>query len=249
MITLPDEISIKKISYREYNVKQINSIDYKHSALRKKSKQITFALQYSGTEYTLQKRSGFSEQEANRIYDRYNNLYKVSIEWTNTKLKQAATDGYVTLAFGLRLRTPVLAQTIQNTSRTPHEASAEARTAGNALSQSYGMLTTRASIEFMQKVRGSSMALNIKPCLSIHDALYFTIKDDADVLYFLNKHLSHAVNWNFDPYIYHAQLNLGGNTEIFYPTWAEEHTISNNLTKEEICKQLQSIKSNLSTNN
>lgn len=242
MITLPDEITIKKISYREYNVKQINSINYKHSALRQKSKQITFALQYAGTDYTLQKRSGFSEQEANRIYDRYNNLYKISIEWTNTKLKQAATDGYVTLAFGLRLRTPVLAQTIQNTSRTPHEASAEARTAGNALSQSYGMLTSRASVEFMQKVRGSSMALNIKPCLSIHDALYFIIKEDVDVLYFLNKHLSHAVNWNFDPYIYHAHLNLGGNTEIFYPSWSKNYTIENDISKEDIRQLLTEIK-------
>lgn len=142
----------------------------------------------------------------------------------------------------MRLRTPVLAQTIQNTSRTPHEASAEARTAGNALSQSYGMLTTRASIEFMQKVRGSSMALDIKPCLSIHDALYFTIKEDVDVLYFLNKHLSHAVNWNFDPYIYHAQLNLGGNTEIFYPTWKEQHTINNNISRKEIETVLTEIK-------
>lgn len=243
MITLPDEITIKKISYREYNVKQINSIEHKYSSLRKKSKTPTFALQYSGTPFTLQKNSGFSEQEANRIYDRYNDLYKVSIEWTNSKIRQAGKDGYVTLAFGLRLRTPVLAQTIQNTSRTPHEASTEARTAGNALSQSYGMLTTRACVEFMTKVRGSSLAHYIKPCLSIHDALYFTIKEDVDVLYFLNKHLSHAVNWNFDPYIYHAQLNLGGNTEIFYPTWAQEHTIPNNLTKEEVCKQLQSIKS------
>lgn len=242
MITLPDEITIKKISYREYNVKQINSIVYKHSALRQKSKQITFALQYAGTDYTLQKRSGFSEQEANRIYDRYNNLYKVSIEWTNTKLKHAATDGYVTLAFGLRLRTPVLAQTIQNTSRTPHEASAEARTAGNALSQSYGLLTTRASVEFMRKVRGSHLAHDIKPCLSIHDALYYIIKDSDEVLHYLNKNLSHAVKWNFDPNIYHPEIGLGGETSVFFPTWAQEHTISNNISRKEIETVLTEIK-------
>ena len=249
MLNLPNNIIIKKISHKKYNVGQINSIESKYSGLRKKSKTPTFALQYKGTPYTLQKQSGFSEQEANRIYDRYNQLYKVSIQWTNNQIKQAGKDGYVTLAFGLRLRTPVLQQTVQNTSRTPYEASAEARTAGNALSQSYGMLTTRASVEFMRKVRGSHLAHDIKPCLSIHDALYYIIKDSDEVLYYLNKNLSHAVKWNFDPYIYHPQLTLGGETSVFCPTWAQEHTIPNNITKEEVCKQLQSIKSKLLTNN
>ncbi len=243
MINLPDNLTIKKISHKEYNVKQVNSIEHKYSSLRKKSKTPTFALQYSGTPFTLQKNSGFSEQEANRIYDRYNDLYKVSIEWTNSKIRQAGKDGYVTLAFGLRLRTPILKQTVRDTSRTPHEAKAEARTTGNALSQSYGMLTSRASVEFMRKVRGSSLAHDIKPCLSIHDALYYIIKDSDDVLYYLNKNLSHAVDWNYDPNIYHPEIALGGETAVFFPTWAQEHTIPNNLTKEEICKQLQSIKS------
>lgn len=134
---------------------------------------------------------------------------------------------------------------MRDTSRTPHEAKAEARTAGNALSQSYGMLTSRASVEFMRKVRSSSLAHDIKPCLSIHDALYYIIRDSDDVLYYLNKNLSHAVNWNFDPYIYHPQLNLGGNTDIFYPTWSNKHTIENDLSKSQISEILHKIKNDV----
>ena len=241
MLELPDDITIENISVEEFNVAQINSIADKYKALRGKSKTVSFALQYAGTEYTLQKNSGFSPEEAKRIYDRYHRLYKVSSDWVNAKLKQAAIAGYVTLAFGLRLRTPVLKQTIQDTSRTPIEASAESRTAGNALSQSYGMLTTRACIEFMTKVRGTSLAQYIKPCLSIHDALYFIIEDTPEVLYFLNKHLVHAVNWNYDPNIYHPKVGLGGETSIFYPSWAEEHTISNSASLEDISNTLQKL--------
>lgn len=54
------------------------------------------------------------------------------------------------------------------TSKTPHEADAERRTAGNALGQSYGLLNTRAGIEFNSKVRNSKYKYDIKPVAQIH---------------------------------------------------------------------------------
>lgn len=83
-------------------------------------------------------------------------------------MNQAAIDGYVTCAFGLRVRTPILAQTVRNSSKTPKEAEAEGRTAGNALGQSWCLLNNRAGIEFNNKVRNSIYANFIKPCAQIH---------------------------------------------------------------------------------
>ena len=83
------------------------------------------------------------------VESKYKQMYKVSIDYVNQKLEQATQDGYITVAFGLRVRTPLLAQTILNTGKTPKEAAAEGRTAGNAMGQSYCMLNSRAAAKFM----------------------------------------------------------------------------------------------------
>lgn len=229
-----DVTSIEEISLTEFNVAQINSIEYKYPDLRQSSKAPTFALQYAGTAATLVNNSGFSWEEANSIYSRYHAKYEVSDIWVNGHIQEASKTGYVTLAFGLRLRTHLISQTVIDTSKTPKEAAAEVRTVTNALGQSWGMLNTRACTEFMNQVRSTSMRMHIKPCMQIHDASYYLITDDVDVLHFLNKYLVQCVNWNNDPLIYHPTIPLGGKTSILYPSWANEISIPNHATKEEI---------------
>ena len=196
---------------------------------------LRFALTYQGTYKTLIANCGFSEEEAKRIEEKYHEMYRVSTEWVQNNLNQASKDGYVTAAFGLRVRTPLLAQVIRGTSKTPYEAEAEGRTAGNALGQSWCLLNSRAWVEFMDKVRNSAEhRLNIRPCSQIHDAGYALIKDDIDTVLFMNEHLVQAVNWNDHPDIYHPEVGLGGELSIFHPTWANEITLPNNATEEEI---------------
>ncbi|UZV39834.1 DNA polymerase I [Xanthomonas virus PB119] len=218
-------------------VEGINALaDKKHKYyyLRQLSKAPTFALTYAGTFKTLMTNCGFSEEEAKKIEANFKKLYHVSISWVSSKLDDASRDGYITAAFGLRVRTPLLAQVIRGNSKTPHEAEAEGRTAGNALGQSWCLLNSRAWKDFMQKVRASKYRLDIRPCAQIHDAGYALIREDLGAVAYANKHLVEAVQWQDHPDIWHDQVKLGGNLGIFYPNWTTEIELANGANEGEI---------------
>ena len=221
------------------SVVSINSIADKYPAERQDSKAPTFALTYQGTWSTLVKNCGFSEDKAKTIEAKYHELYSVSDDWVAQKLNQATKDGYITIAFGLRLRTPLLGQVIRGTKATPAAAEAEGRTAGNALGQSWCLLNSRAGSEFMGKVRKSKHRLFIKPCAQIHDAGYFLMKDCIEVILYANTHLVTAVQWQAHPDIYHPDVKLGGSLGLFYPNWTTEITIPNGATEEDIMQVIQ----------
>lgn len=216
------------------SVESINSIQDKYPTLRGKSKAPTFALTYQGTYLTLMNNCGFDEALARSLEDSFQKLYKVSIDWVSQKLIQASKDGFVTLAFGLRLRTPKLAQVVFGNSKTPSAAAAEGRSAGNALGQSWCILNSRAASEFMGEVRTSEYRLDIRPCAHIHDAQYYLIRDDLEALSYTNEKLVKAVQWQDDPAIYHDEVKLGGELSIFYPSWKEEISIPNGLFGQDI---------------
>ena len=235
MLTIDTPItSITEVTHSEHDVARINSIETLYKIHRQDSKAPTFALTYQGTWSTLVKNCGFTVDVAKRIEQRYHSLYKVSTEWVQSKLDSAAKDGYITGAFGLRLRTPLLAQVIRGTRSTPREAEAEGRTAGNALGQSWCLLNSRAWVATMRKVRLSEHRTSIRPCAQIHDAGYALVKDELAPILFLNEHLVHEVNWNDHPEIFHPVVGLGGKLSVFYPTWKDEVMIPNHATKEEV---------------
>lgn len=215
-------------------VESINEIQKKYPHQRQESKAPTFALTYQGTYITLMKNCGFTKELALSIEARYHELYQVSDKWVADKLAAAGKVGYVTVAFGLRVRTPLLHQTVAGLRSTPYEAAAEGRTAGNALGQSWCLLNSRASAEFMGKVRASEFRLMIRPCAHIHDAQYMLVKDDIYAVMFTNEHLVNAVKWQDDPEIFHHEVKLGGELSIFWPNWANDITIPNEATEEEI---------------
>ncbi len=221
------------------DVDSINSIQKKYPVQRYDSKAPTFALTYQGTYVTLIKNCGFTEQLAKQIEERYHIAYAVSDQWVENKLEQASKDGYVTVAFGLRVRTPLLHQVIRGTSKTPYAASAEGRTAGNALGQSWCLLNSRASSEFMGKVRTSQYRLDIRPCAQIHDASYYMIREDMGALLYTNEHLVQAVKWQDHPDIWHDEVKLGGDVSIFYPDWSKEIVIPNGATAQVIEEKIQ----------
>lgn len=221
------------------SVESINSIAELYEALRGKSKAPTFLLTYQGKHYGLMKNCGFSEEEALKIYQRYHELYPVAGQWVQDRLDQAAKDGYVTAAFGLRVRTPLLAQVIRGNRVTPQAAEQEGRTAGNALGQSWCLLNNRAGSEFMRKVRKSELRLDIRPSVHIHDAQYFMIRDNIDTVMYVNEHLVKAVQWQNHPEIQNNDVHLGGELSIFYPTWAKEIEIPNYATEQQVYDSIE----------
>lgn len=221
----------------ENTVEGINALSDKKNKyyfLRQLSKAPTFALTYAGTFVTLMRNCGFSEEEAKKVEANFKKLYHVSIKWVDEKLQEASRRGYITTAFGLRVRTPLLAQVIRGNSKTPKEAEAEGRTAGNALGQGWCLLNSRAWNEFMGKVRKSKYRTEIRPCAQIHDAGYALIREDLGAVAYANKHLVQAVQWQDHPDIWHPDVKLGGELGIFYPNWTTEITIANGANEAEI---------------
>ena len=219
-------------------VESINSIakkDSPYAHLRQESKSPTFALTYQGTWMTMVKNLGWSEEKAKAVEANYHKLYAVSTAWVKDKIAQAAKDGYSESAFGLRIRTPLLAQTLLGLQSTPKEAEAEARTLGNAISgQSYGLLNSRAMNIFMEKVRNSKYRLDILPVAQIHDAGYYLVRDNAEVVHFANQGITEAMSWQELPEIQHNQVKLGAQLDLFWPDWAHPITLPEITTIAEI---------------
>ncbi len=234
-ITLTTESKISEITYKAYNVATINLIASRYPTLRQNSKAPTFALTYGGTYRTLIKNCGISKQVALDIEANYHSLYVTSDRWVANKIKQAGVNGYATACFGLKIRAPLLKICTLGNRSTPYEAEAEARTIGNAVSgQSYSMLNNRALNEFMQRVHSSKYRLKIKPCALIHDALYFIIKDELEVIEWFNNNLIECMQWQDLPELQHDQVKLGAEVDLHFGSWAKPITIPNKSTQAEI---------------
>lgn len=213
----------------------INSIENLYADLRQMSKAPTFLLTYGGTYHGLIKNCGFSEEVAKQIEELYHKLYEHSDIFIAERIqKEAVEKGYVTLAFGLKLRTPLLKKTVLGNRYTTYEAQAEARTAGNAMGQSYGLLNNRAAVAFMKIVWKSKHRLKIMPVALIHDAIYLIIDDDLETVEFANKHLTKEMEWQDLPEIWHDEVKLGGDLDLFYPNWSHGITLSRTANQSEI---------------
>lgn len=209
------------------SVESINSIADKYPDLRQDSKSPTFLLTYMGTDKGLRKTFGFSTEESQRMYEAYHEMYKVSDDWVMDHVKEAQKTGYVELAFGLRLRTPILPQVVLESDSVPFQAHKEVKTAGNALGQSYGLLNTRAANEFMQRVWDSPYRYDVVPTCQIHDSLYFMIRNNLNCVEWVNKNLIECMEWNELPEIQHETVKLEAQMEIYYPDWAHPIKIPN----------------------
>ena len=224
--------------------KSVNQLkDKKHPFhhRRQDSKTPTFALTYQGTYHTLMVNEGWDKETAMKIEQAYHDMYGVSDQYIQDRLEQSTKDGFVTVAFGLRVRTPLLSQVVWGT-RMPYEASAEGRTAGNAMGQSYGLLNNRAAVDFMKKVWASPYRLDIKPVALIHDAIYILVRDRSDVMEFANRELIKSMQWQELPEIQHPTVKLGAALDIFWPNWAKATTLPNNADRETIYNICQATK-------
>jgi len=205
------------------DVDSVNSIKKNYEALRRKSKAPSFALQYGGTWNTLVKNSGFSKNQAKQIEDKYHKLYKVADTWVNDLNERAKTQGYVPMAFGARLRTPLLAKCVVGTNKKmPYVAVKEARSAGNAATQSYCVLTLRALNEFMEKVWASPYQYQILPSGTVHDAIYLMVPNSAKIVKWVNDNLIECMAWDDLPELKHPVVKITSSLDVFWPNWSNE---------------------------
>lgn len=185
------------------------------------------------------KNLGWSEDKAKRIEANFHSLYAASTEYIMDRLKQATVDGYVTVAFGLRLRTPMLGRSYLGLNCTPKEVAAEGRSAGNAMGQSYGLLNNRAAVAFMKRVHESPFRYDIKPVAMIHDSIYLLIRNDPAVVEWANRVLIEEMSWQDLPELHHDKVKIGAALDLFYPNWATPVTLPINAdipTIKAVCK-------------
>lgn len=226
----------------------VNTIKEQYPELRQDSKAPTFLLTYGGTYHGMMANLGWPEDKSKAIEANYHELYKVSDEYIQTRLAKASVDGFVEVAFGLRVRTPLLKQVMWGSeSRLPFEAQAEGRTAGNAMGQSYGLLNNRAAVAFMKKVWASKHRYSIFPVALIHDAIYLLIKDDIEVVEWANTHLIKEMEWQELPEIQHPTVKLGAALDLFWPNWSNPITLPNYASKETIIEVTKKAKQKYET--
>jgi DNA polymerase-1 len=217
-------------------VASINSIEKKYPKLRQDSKGPTFLLTYMGTWRGLKKSFGFSTIQAQEIEENYHELYKVSDTWVKERLKEAATTGYVELAFGLRLRTPVLTKVVYGSSSIPYQAHQEEKTAGNALGQSYGLLNSHSANLFMQRVWNSKYAECILPAMQVHDSQYYMVRNTLECLKWVNDNLIDCMEWNKLAPIQHPTVKLAANLELYHPNWNHKISLPNYTSRAKLRK-------------
>lgn len=205
--------------------KSVNSIKDLPEPFRQDSKAPTFLLTYGGTYMGMMKNLGWPEAKAKRIEKNYHDLYKVSDEYIAARVKQAETDGYVTVAFGLRLRTPALKKSLMRSKTTPAQAKAEGRTAGNAMGQSYGLLNNRAAVAFRKRLRASPYRYDCKIVALIHDAIYLVMRQKPEVIEWVNNALVEEMSWQELPELQHPTVKIGAQLDLFYPSWAHALTL------------------------
>jgi DNA polymerase I len=231
---------MKKITKEEYLVGVINSIATKYPDLRYDSKAPTFALQYMGTAFTLHKRSGFPMPQAIAIENSFHELYAVSDEFNERNKQFMIEHGYIECAFGLKLRTPIIAKCVMGTSKTPYEADREVRSANNAVTQSWGMLLNRAMIAVNRRIEASKYRFDIFPVNMIHDAGYFKFREDPKVIQFLNNVLIEEMQWNDHDKIRSTEVPMMASLEIG-KSWDKQFELPNNASIEEINDVISTI--------
>lgn len=200
---------------------------------RQDSKAPYFALTYQGTFKTLVKNCGFTIDVAKKIEKGHKDMYKVAEQATQEKLALASKQGYLDVAFGIRVRTPLL----KKYGLALSHSQAEGRTVGNAWGQSYGLLNTRAGTAFLKRVRAENQP--VYPCAQIHDAQYFLSPCDPEMIHWVNIHLTHEMTWQELDEIRHPEVGLGGELDVFRFSWAKGHTLKNNASLVDVEELLQ----------
>ena len=172
-----------------------------------------------------------SKAKAEQVYSAYHNLYSGLAKFGNANKQQGMTYGYVTGAFGLRLRTPRL-KAHKSGTRESTEVGSEARSASNMVTQSWGMLMNRAFIEFNERLENSIYANKVRLINTIHDACYLLVKQEPEVMKWVNDNLVECMEWQ-EGLVASDEVKIGAEVD-FGVDWAHQYTLKNKASLDDI---------------
>lgn len=199
--------------------------------IRGKSKGPSFAMQYGCGPGKIQQLLKCTKGKADQVYSAFHNLYSGLAEFGQKNKIQGMTNGYVTGAFGLRLRTPKLKAHRAGTKEST-EVGSEARSASNMVTQSWGMLMNRALIDFNTRLEKSEFKNKIRLINTIHDAGYLLVKAEPEVIQWANDNLVDCMKWQ-EGVIASTEVKMEAEVD-FGLDWAHQETLHNRATIEEI---------------
>ena len=226
---------LQEISKEEFITMIINDVKENEEDARQGAKSPYFLLNYGGSYIGLMRKFGFTEKKAKFIEQSHKELFTFYYKYVEDKLFEAKSTGYLTLAFGLRLRTVKL--NIGRSGGVPqYQLEQEERSAGNALFQSYGLITLNALANIMNEVWEHKEYFDrIVPVTTIYDSLYFEMDNDlAQLAWFNEVVVRHMLDITQVPELEHDIISLGADVEVLYPDWATKIKIPNNGTEKEI---------------
>ena len=87
---------------------------------------------------------------------------------------------------------------------------------------------------FMRKVRKSKYHLDILLWAHIHDAIYLFVRDNFEVLEWVNTNLIACMAWQDLPELQHKSIRVSSALDLAYPSWKDSFTIPNGSNQEQI---------------
>jgi len=222
-----DELEERGLMLDPTDPQSINRIQHEAKDLRQNAKPISFLKIYGGGAGKIQKVLKCSMARAQEISDAYDELYKDTMAFNADNISKAKRDGWLDVAFGLRVRCPRI------NARDGAIASSEARSVNNSVSQSYGMLTNLASKKFLDAVKVSEHKMDVKLINQVHDCLYGLVREDPNTAHWVNETLVPIMRWKDDPAIRDSIVTMEAEVDIGYDG-AHCVTIANNTSLDEI---------------
>jgi len=141
----------------------------------------------------------------------------------NYVLNTVKEQGYIHLGLGCRIY-----------SDKPEE---DIRTINNATIQFWSIISLLAINELHHRIKENNLEEDIKITSSIYDAIYFEIREDSEIIKWLNKNVVETMTVEvFKNEIIHneCELDIGRN-------WSDVTTLQNNVSIEDIDKILKEI--------
>lgn len=160
-------------------------------------------------------------EQALDIERNYHKMYSVSDDWLKSRLEEAADQGYVEVAYGLRVYCSAISKSILNSKYTPKIVAKHIRTIGNALCQSYGQLTVDAGMKFLTRVYEAGLQDKVRLCCTIHDALYPMWVDTPEITKWVNDNLVECMEDISELPELQGDIPLISDLEYFAPSWAK----------------------------
>jgi DNA polymerase I-like protein with 3'-5' exonuclease and polymerase domains len=193
--------------------------------LRQISKSPTFALNYGAFPPKIAKQIKCSKEKAQEIFSTYHfKLYKGISTFREKVLRKASKDKELHLGLGCSLK-----------SFNPHW---EIRTLFNACSQFWNILILLAINKIHKIIDEKGLSNDIKTIATIHDSVYFLVKDNIKTVKILNDTVIPIITQDF---LIDRTVPNKAKAEIGY-NWYDLVPISNNASYAEIRKALNTVR-------